>query len=153
MWCHVDWYQHFRGIYLQKYMSSVDTYQWFRETYLWNYMALVDGYQCFRGIYLSNYMAVVDRHQFFRGTYQTTWHWYIGTSVSEEPIKLHGSGREVPVFQRNLSNYKGCSESNAPHFFSQSTIEIAMWKLRGSKTHVYCAHVCKYTFVRQIALL
>jgi hypothetical protein len=44
--------------------------------------------------------------------------------------------------------YEGCSESNAPQFFSHSRIKIAMWKLRRSNSDVYCAHVCKYTVVR-----
>jgi hypothetical protein len=38
-------------------------------------------------------------------------------------------------------------------FFSHSRIKIAMWKLRGSNASVYCAHVCKYTVVRQMAPL
>ena len=49
--------------------------------------------------------------------------------------------------------YEGCSESNSPHFFSHSGIKIAMWKLRDNNTEVYCANVCKYTVVRQIAPL
>ena len=43
------------------------------------------------------------------------------------------------------SGHTRVAQKVMPHiFFSHSTIEIAMWKLRGSKTHVYCAHVCKY---------
>jgi hypothetical protein len=49
--------------------------------------------------------------------------------------------------------YEGCSESNAPHFFSHSIIKIAMLKLRGSNTDVYWAHVLNYTVIQQIALL
>jgi hypothetical protein len=41
-----------------------------------------------------------------------------------------------------------------PHiFFFHSRIKIAMWKLRVSNIDVYCAHVFKYTIVRQIAPL
>jgi hypothetical protein len=58
---------------------------------------------------------------------------------------------EVLLFVKWM--YVGCSESNAPHFFSHSTIQISMWKLKGSNTHIYGAHVCKYTFIQQIAPL
>ena len=42
-------------------------------------------------------------------TYQTTCHQYIHTNDSEKPIKLHGIGRQVPVFQSNLLILHGIS--------------------------------------------
>ena len=37
-----------------------------------------------------------------------------------------------------------------PHtFFSHSRIKIAMWKLRGSNTDVYCAHVSTWSSKRE----
>jgi len=73
---------------------------------------------------------ITSSHMLFNthtgGCHHTNPMW-IGVQFHEESINI------TKVVQKVMPHF----------FFSRSRIKIAMWKLRGSNTDDYCAHVCK----------